>query len=130
MAQAARNPSAIAGLVMANATIEVEQLAGGVTKVRLKGRLDVAGAAEVDLRFNTIAGAQRAVIVDLSMVDFLASMGIRTLITGAKAIRGKQGKMVALSPEGHVEKVLVTTGTNLLIPIHHDEQAAIAAVTH
>lgn len=115
---------------MANATIEVEELAGGVTKVRLKGRLDVAGAAEVDLRFNTIAGAQRAVIVDLSMVDFLASMGLRTLITGAKAVRGKQGKMVVLSPEDHVEKVLVSSGTNLLIPILHDEQAAIAAVSH
>ena len=113
---------------MAHATIEIEQLAGGVTKVRLKGRLDIAGAAEIDLRFNTVAGAQRAVIVDLSMVDFLASMGIRTLITGAKAIKGKQGKMVVLAPDGNVERVLVSSGTNLLIPILHDEQAAIAAV--
>ena len=114
---------------MANATMEVEELAGGVTKVRLKGRLDVAGAADIDLRFCTIAGAQRAVIVDLSMVKFLASMGLRTLITGAKAIKGKHGKMVVLAPESDVEKVLVSSGTNLLIPIHHDEQAAIAAVT-
>ena len=115
---------------MANASIEVEELAGGVTKVRLKGRLDIAGAAEIDLRFNTIAGAQRAVIVDLSMVNFLASMGLRTLITGAKAVKGKQGKMVVLAPDGNVERVLVSSGTNLLIPIHHDEQAAIADVTH
>src|SRR5436305_1130268 len=68
------------GRAMANATMEVEELSGGVTKVRLKGRLDIAGAAEIDLRFNALAGAQRAVIVDLSMVDFLASMGLRTLI--------------------------------------------------
>jgi hypothetical protein len=38
--------------------------------------------------------------------------------------------MVVLSPENHVEKVLVSSGTNLLIPILHDEQAAIAAVSH
>lgn len=114
---------------MANATIEIEQLAGGVTKVRLKGRLDIAGAAEVDLRFNAIAGSQRALIVDLSMVDFLASMGIRTLVSGAKAIQGKQGKMVVLAPESNVEKVLVSSGANLLIPIHHDETSAIADVT-
>ena len=114
---------------MANATIEVEELADGVTKVRLKGRLDIAGAAEVDLSFCTIAGAQRKLVVDLSMVEFLASMGIRTLVTGAKAVHGKHGKMVVLAPDGNVEKVLVSSGANLLIPIHHDEAAAIAAVT-
>ena len=68
-----------------------EELDKGVTKIKLAGRLDVAAAGQIELRFNTIAGARRAVIVDLSKVTFLASMGMRMLLIAAKTI-GEQGR--------------------------------------
>jgi hypothetical protein len=37
--------------------------------------------------------------------------------------------MVLLSPQPMVEEVITTTGVNTLVPIYHDEIAAIAAVT-
>ena len=109
--------------------LRIESLAGDVTKVNLIGRLDIAGAQKIDMQFSVLSGANRRLIVDLQEVSFLASMGIRTLIIGAKTVRSKGGRMVVLNPTADVEKVLVGSGTDTLVPILHDLPAAMAAVS-
>jgi anti-anti-sigma factor len=106
----------------------VEDIDGGIANVVLRGRLDTAGADAIDLKFNVIAGSRRAIIVDLSGVDFLASLGIRVLLLGARAVKNKGGKLVILSPDVNVSNVLKTAGTDTLIPMFQDRDAAIAAV--
>lgn len=101
----------------------------GITKVDLAGRLDILAAQEIDLRFNVIVGSHRKVIVDLEQVPFLASMGIRTLLMGAKTMRSKGGRMALLKPPLDVEKVLIASGTDTVIPILHDLQSAISSVS-
>ncbi|MGA7326759.1 MAG: hypothetical protein WBX25_20270 [Rhodomicrobium sp.] len=44
----------------------------------------------------------------------------------AKAMANKGCKMVLLSPQPNVEKVLETTGVNTVIPVVHDVTAASA----
>jgi anti-anti-sigma factor len=109
--------------------LDTVQLDNGITKVVLSGRMDIEGATAVDLKFNVIAGAKKKVIVDLTDVSFMASLGIRTLILGAKAMANKGGKMVLLNPQPNVQKVLETTGVNTVIPIVHkvEEAAAVLA---
>lgn len=106
----------------------VEEIDGGIAHVILRGRLDIAGADAIDLGFNAVAGSRRAVIVDLSGVDFLASLGIRVLLIGARAVKSKGGKLVLLSPGENVNQVLTTAGTDALIPVFFDRDAAVAAV--
>jgi anti-anti-sigma factor len=106
----------------------VDELDGGVTNVALRGRLDTNGAQAIDMPFSVIAGAKRAVVVDLSEVDFLASLGIRVLLTSAKAVQRKGGKLALVAPEGNVLMVLKTAGMETLIPIFPERSAAIAAV--
>jgi anti-anti-sigma factor len=108
--------------------IAIEDLDGNVTKVILSGRIDVAGANEIDMPMNVIAGSKRAVVVDLSAVEFMASMGLRSIVLSAKSIMSKRGKMVLLSPQPMVEEVITISGIDELIPIYRDEAAAIAAV--
>ena len=110
--------------------LSTESLPGDVTKVILEGLLDLAGSQEIDLRFSVVAGANKAVVVDLSAVTFVASIGIRTLLTGAKAVHSRGGKLVLLNPSSAVEKVLRVTGVDTLMPIFHDAEAAIQAVSH
>ena len=105
-----------------------EQLTGGIIKVILDGRLDIDGAAAVDLRMNVIAGSRKAVLVDLQNVSFLGSMGLRSLVAPARAIQSRGGKMVIFGPNEIVEKVLRTSGIHTLIPVHHELQSAIAAL--
>jgi len=108
--------------------MQVEDLDGGVTNVVLRGRLDMVGAGAIDLKFNAVAGSKRAIIVDMSAVDFLASLGIRVLVIGAKAVRSKGGKLVIFSPGENVHSILKTAGIEDLIPVMFDRSAAIAAV--
>ena len=100
--------------------LEVADLGNGITKVTLSGRLDVEGALKIDNEFNTIAERKKKVLVDLSTVTFIASLGIRTLIMGAKATANNGGKMVLLDPQPNVEKVLRTSRVDTVIPITHD----------
>lgn len=109
--------------------LTIEQLADNVTRAVLAGRLDVAGAAAVDLRLNAIAGSGRPTIVDLTQVEFLSSMGIRTLLVCAKANKLKGGRLVLLGPPPLVALVLQTSGIDRVISVHHDIEAAISAVT-
>jgi anti-anti-sigma factor len=108
--------------------ISTEELANGITKVILEGRLDIQGAASVDLQMNVLAGSKRAVLLDMQNVSFLGSMGLRALVAPARAIKGRGGKMVIFGPNELVEKVLKTSGVDTMIPIHHEFQAAIAAL--
>jgi anti-anti-sigma factor len=108
--------------------ISTVDLEGGITRVVLEGRLDIAGAAAVDMPMNVIGGTKKAVIVDMEKVSFLGSMGLRALVAPARAIKGRGGRIVIFGPNEAVEKVLKISGVNNIVPIYHDLQNAIAAV--
>jgi anti-anti-sigma factor len=107
----------------------VEELEGGVTLAALHGRLDVAGAGQIELKFNAIAGARKALIIDLSGVGFIASMGMRLLLIAGRTVVAKGGKMALLAPTPEVEMVLRTARLDGVIPICKERAAAIAAVS-
>ena len=108
--------------------IHGEQLDGDVYKINLEGRMDIAGNQEIDLKFTGMTAAPRKfIIVDMFGVEFLASIGIRTLLLNAKAVNSRGGKLVILNPNENIEKILLTAGINVLIPIVNDLAAALAA---
>lgn len=106
----------------------VETLAGDVTKVVFDGRFDIAGAEAVDLKMNVIAGSRKFVLIDMQKVSFLGSMGLRTLVSAARAVKGRGGKIVMFGLGTEVEKVLTTSGVNTLVPIYRDFESAIASL--
>ena len=53
----------------------------------------------------------------------------RAIVMGAKASRLRGGKLVLLAPAANVEQVLTIAGIDTLVPIYHDIDAAILAVT-
>lgn len=108
--------------------LDVVELENGVTKILLSGRMDIEGASAADMRFNVIAGSKKNVVVDLSDVTFMASLGLRTLVMSAKSLASKGGRMVLLNPQPNVEKVLETTGINTVIPVVRDMGSASAAL--
>jgi anti-anti-sigma factor len=100
--------------------LSVTAMENGITKVSLSGRLDVQSALEIDDEFTKIAKENRNLLVDLSDVTFIASLGIRTLVVGAKATSNNGGKMVLLNPQPNVEQVLRTSHIDTVMPITHD----------
>jgi anti-sigma B factor antagonist len=108
--------------------MSTEELPGGATLVVLRGRLDVAGASSIELKFDATAGKRKALIVDLSGVSFVASMGMRLLLLVGKTMAARGGKMALLSPLPEVASVLHTAGIDTVIPICADRDAAVAKV--
>jgi anti-sigma B factor antagonist len=109
--------------------LTTEQINESTLRIALVGRMDVTGTLAIDQSFTVLAAARSAgVIVDLSGVVFLSSIGIRTLISSAKALASRGGRMVLFAPVPLVRKVLETAGIDRIIPIFDDLAAAVAAV--
>jgi anti-anti-sigma factor len=109
--------------------ILVTDVSDAVTKVALAGRLDTTGVDRVEAKFLAVctAGGSHAV-VDLSAVTFIASMGIRMLISAARAMGLRKAKLVLYAPRALVSDVLNHTALGDVIPIVADERAALALV--
>ena len=90
--------------------IAVEGLAGGLTKVVLRGRFDTTAAVVVELPFNKVVTEQQQDHGRSVGGELPRSYAIRVLLVGAKIVNGKGGKMVILCPDNNVSKVLKTAG--------------------
>jgi anti-anti-sigma factor len=109
--------------------LESELLENNVLKIVLDGRLDIAGAQAIDSQFSALAATKKArIVVDMAKVDFLASIGIRTLLSCAKTSSAYGGKIVLFNLQPLVKDVLDTTGVTSLIPVVEDEKMALKVV--
>jgi anti-anti-sigma factor len=107
--------------------LQYNELESGITALKLIGVLDVQGVDAIEAKFAGYStGDKSKVIVDLSEVVFLTSIGIRLLVTTAKSVANRGGKLVILGPNENVKGVLEMTGIMDIIPVHMDAQAAIA----
>jgi anti-anti-sigma factor len=109
--------------------MQVQDSEGGVTRVVLEGRFDIAGAQEVDLRFSVLAGSAKALVVDMANVSFLASMGVRTLMSTAKKMVRRSAAMAVCGADESVENVLRSTGFDEIVDLYPDFASALAALT-
>lgn len=100
-----------------------------LTYVALVGRLDLAGVQAVELKFNAqIASRKVSGIVDLSGVTFIASLGMRMLLTAAKTIKANGGKLVVVKPQPLVEEALKAAGLDALMLITASVEEAKAKI--
>lgn len=101
----------------------------GVTKVEMSGRLDTANVGQVETSF--IAGivpkAQHTVL-DLTHVTFIASLGIRMLLSAARVLNRRGAKFVMFGATPAVMDIIETTALSDIIPLLGTEADAMAAV--
>ena len=107
--------------------ITISDLDNAIKKVTLVGKLDIVGAEVIGLPLAAAAGSRRNIIVDMTRVDFIASIGIRQLVIAAKAVARGAGKLVLLAPTPMVAEVMVVSGLEEILPIVQTEDEARAA---
>ncbi len=101
--------------------------ANGSAVVALAGRMDTAGVAQIELRFSTLVMPRgRNTVVDMAGVEFLASLGIRLLITAARSLAVKGAKLVVFGVRPAVMEVIETTGMKEVVPVVETEAEAFA----
>jgi anti-anti-sigma factor len=99
--------------------IEIKD-AGSTANVTMVGRLDIAGAEVVALPLATLAGSKSDLVIDMAGVTFIASIGLRHLVSAAQKIVRRGGRVVLLNPTESVAEVVTTSGLTDLLTIEHD----------
>lgn len=113
-------------------SISHNDVGDNLRRIVITGRLDIPGTEGVAAKLVELTAApKKGVVVDLSSVKFLASIGIRALITSAKAVQKRGGKMVLVVNDSSTVKMsLEATGVDELIPVFENaadaERAAVA----
>jgi anti-anti-sigma factor len=112
--------------------ISFDDVGNDLRRIVITGRLDMPGTDSIAAKLVELTAApKKGVVVDLSSLRFLASIGISALITSAKAVQQRGGKMVLVVDEGSsVGMSLEATGVDELIPVFRNspeaEKAAVA----
>jgi anti-anti-sigma factor len=105
--------------------IQYSEQSSGIRLIKLSGSLDIIGTGAIEIKFSGYcAGEKPHVLVDLSEVGFIASIGIRLLILTAKSIASRGGKMVLVNPIPEVQSVLEITGIPAIIPMYSNFESA------
>jgi anti-anti-sigma factor len=107
-----------------------EDTADGVRIIRLKGRMDIQGHEEVATRFTALAvSGGSAIVVDLSGLDFIGSLGIGTLVSAARTLKLRKGALALFGAGANVTTALVRTSIPAIIPTFATLDEARALVT-
>ncbi len=101
--------------------LEIINQSDDLTHLAFRGRIDTVGVGEIELRFTsqTVPRA-KPLLLDLSEVTFVASLGLRMLLSVAKALDRSGAKTALLNPQPPVAEVFKVSGIDKLIPVHYD----------
>jgi len=105
------------------------ELENGIRLLKLAGELDLQGVGEIETKFGAYTAVEKPLIlVDLEEVIFLASIGIRMLVSTAKVVVRRGGKLILLNPQPNVLTVLQMAGILEIIPSFDDLESATKAL--
>jgi anti-anti-sigma factor len=109
--------------------MELSEIGTNQLKVTFVGRLDSPAVERVETRFvASVVPAGRHTAVDLSQVEFIASLGVRMLISAARSLGRKGGRLVLFAPTDTVREVFDHVSLSEIIPIFDNEADAFAAL--
>ena len=106
--------------IMADTTITHEDTGDDLRRILIEGRLDTPGTESISAELHELAAApKRAVIIDLSSVEFAASIGIGQLIATAQEVKARGGHVVLLARgTGMVMTTLKMGAIDRVIPVY------------
>ncbi len=99
--------------------------------LRIKGRLDLAGAEEAEtyfMRFRSEAVKGRKLIISFAEVPYISSSGLRVLVAALNDIQKRGGEMVLCEMNVAVEEVFQFAGLDTVFRIYREEKEAFAAI--
>jgi anti-anti-sigma factor len=90
----------------------------GIVTISIKGRMDADTAPEAEKTVNSILkGDSNRLLFDLEQLEYLSSAGLRVLLSAAKELKRREGKIVLCSLNEFVKEIFEVSGFESLIPI-------------
>jgi anti-anti-sigma factor len=102
----------------------------GIPVLILKGRLNQASADALHTAAMEFAGDDdcKALIVDMGGVDFIASVGIRSLIRPSQALSMRGGKLAVANLNPQLSEFFTLTGLDQMFRVYETVADAAAGV--
>ncbi len=101
---------------------------GSWTVVAVVGELELATAPRLrQAVVSAVGDGQIDIVLDLSGVDFVDSVGLGVVVSALKRVRGRQGRLVVAGARPRVRGLFELTRLDEIIELHPDVEAAMAA---
>ncbi|MEM5787018.1 MAG: STAS domain-containing protein [Syntrophobacteraceae bacterium] len=97
--------------------------------VRLKGRMDAVAAPEFDKKCSEwLAGGMYNVVLDFSDLEYISSIGLRSILVLGKQIKGQNGKLHLCSLNKTVGGVFQMSGFAAIFPVFDSLKPALEKI--
>ena len=99
----------------------------GILFIAIKGQLDVVTAPSAEKSINEILerGGDR-LLFDFSELEYLSSAGLRVVLSAAKKIKRREGRIVLCAMQGYVKEIFEVSGFTSIIPTKDTVESGIA----
>ncbi len=102
----------------------------GIVSIAIKGRLDADSSMEAEkVVKDALGGEANRLLFNLGELDYLSSAGLRVLLSAAKEMRRRNGKIVLCALNEFVEEIFEVSGFQSLIPITDSVESGIATLS-
>ena len=102
---------------------------GGAAVVSVKGRIDALTAGEFEKSLaELMEGGNCIQVIDFKGLEYISSAGLRSLLSTAKQLKAKDGKMIFIGLQGPVKDVFKISGFGSIFKIFDTEEEALRQV--
>jgi len=94
--------------------------------VSVKGRMDAVTSPEFEKSLSAlIATGENTFLINLSQLEYISSAGLRGILTIAKQLKAKDGKIFFAALQGAVKDVFQISGFGTIFKIFETEEEAL-----
>ena len=102
----------------------------GIVSIAIKGRLDADSSLEAEKVVKEVLGGEtNRLLFNLGELEYLSSAGLRVLLSAAKEMRRRDGKIVLCDLNEFVKEIFEVSGFQSLIPITESVESGIEALS-
>ena len=102
------------------------KMENGILIIAIKGRLDAATSPSADETIKETMGQDsNRLLFDLSDLEYLSSGGLRVILSAAKELRRRKGKVTLCCLNQYVDEIFEVSGFKSMIPIKDTLEAGI-----
>lgn len=101
---------------------------GAVFAIQLAGRLDAQTSKAVEEQLlSFIEGGEHSLVLDLSRLDYISSVGLRVFMLAAKRLKSVNGRMTMAGLQPTVQQIFDIAGFSTMFRIFPTQGEAIAS---
>ena len=102
---------------------------GNAVVVLVKGRIDAVTAPEFEKGLSAVMdGGDLTLVLNFNGLEYISSAGLRSILSTAKQLKAKNGKLLFAALQGPVRDVFKISGFGSIFKIYDTEEEALRQV--